>query len=341
MLAGCGAAHPSTLTYVGQQQVPFGERFDDTVIGGLSAISYDAHSQQYYVISDDKGEHGPVRFYTVALTLSGGGIGELRFTGMHPLRDVSGQPFASNAQPDAEGIAVDPGRGQLYWSSEGGRPHGGAPVVPQPWIRIAGLDGGYRGAFELPPGFFLAAQSGSGQRPNKGLEGLTLTPDGRRLFAGLEEPLYGDPDRLSRITEFDVETRKPLAQYAYRLDSAPDGRKNGLSDLVAVSDREFLVIERAGGPRPRIRIYRAEIGSATDTLAAPDLTRAVPMSKRLIADMTASGGPRPLDNVEGVTLGPSMPNGRQSVVFVSDNNFSPRQVTQFLLFAWQRTESGQ
>lgn len=30
---------------------------------------------------------------------------------------------------------------------------------------------------------------------------------------------------------------------------------------------------------------------------------------------------------------PKPPDGRQSVVFVSDNNFSPAQVTQFLLFA--------
>jgi hypothetical protein len=40
-----------------------------------------------------------------------------------------------------------------------------------------------------------------------------------------------------------------------------------------------------------------------------------------------------VDNIEGITLGPKLPDGRQSVVLVSDNNFSPSQVTQFLLFA--------
>ena len=36
---------------------------------------------------------------------------------------------------------------------------------------------------------------------------------------------------------------------------------------------------------------------------------------------------------EGITLGPKLPDGHQSVVCVSDDNFAPNQVTQFLLFA--------
>ena len=38
------------------------------------------------------------------------------------------------------------------------------------------------------------------------------------------------------------------------------------------------------------------------------------------------------DNIEGVTLGPKLPNGHQSIIFVADNNFSKDEVTQFLLF---------
>jgi hypothetical protein len=57
------------------------------------------------------------------------------------------------------------------------------------------------------------------------------------------------------------------------------------------------------------------------------------MTKSLAVDMTTTPGLSPLDNIEGITLGPKLSEGRQSVVFVSDNNFSPTQVTQFLLFA--------
>jgi len=41
----------------------------------------------------------------------------------------------------------------------------------------------------------------------------------------------------------------------------------------------------------------------------------------------------PIDNIEGMTFGPILPDGRQSLMIVSDNNFSPGQFTQFILLA--------
>jgi len=41
----------------------------------------------------------------------------------------------------------------------------------------------------------------------------------------------------------------------------------------------------------------------------------------------------PLDNIEGMTFGPDLPDGRRSLVLVSDNNFSAAGFTQFLVFA--------
>ena len=39
-----------------------------------------------------------------------------------------------------------------------------------------------------------------------------------------------------------------------------------------------------------------------------------------------------IDNIEGVTFGPTLPNGNKTLIFVSDNNFLPIEKTQFLLF---------
>ena len=39
-----------------------------------------------------------------------------------------------------------------------------------------------------------------------------------------------------------------------------------------------------------------------------------------------------IDNIEGVTFGPNLPDGHRTLLFVSDNNFSLLQKTQFLLF---------
>lgn len=40
-----------------------------------------------------------------------------------------------------------------------------------------------------------------------------------------------------------------------------------------------------------------------------------------------------LDNLDASAFGPVLPDGRQSLVITSDNNFSTRQTTQFLAFA--------
>ena len=40
-----------------------------------------------------------------------------------------------------------------------------------------------------------------------------------------------------------------------------------------------------------------------------------------------------LDNLEGMTLGPRLPDGGRALVLMSDNNFTPGQVSQFLLFS--------
>jgi hypothetical protein len=337
------------LTYLGQSQIPFNATFDGTVIGGLSALSYDAGRQLYYVISDDRSQKNPARFYTVRLSLSDRGIDNVTVTGTHPLLDPSGRPFPPltldtappAVPPDPEGIAFDPGRQRLYWSSEGERRTAG-PVLLDPWVRSAALDGAYLGQFALPANLAMSAQP-TGPRRNKALEGLTLTPDGRSLFAAMEDPGYNDGPVsddghpvLTRITKFDVASGAPTAQYAYPMEPpAPPADVNGVSDLVALSETTFLVIERSSAASPTVRIYRAEIGAATDVLATPSMRdpAVTPMTKTLAVDLSATAGLSPLDNVEGITLGPKLPDGRQSVVLVSDNNFSAGQVTQFLLLA--------
>ncbi len=39
-----------------------------------------------------------------------------------------------------------------------------------------------------------------------------------------------------------------------------------------------------------------------------------------------------IDNIEGVTFGPVLPNGHRTLIFVADNNFAAKQKSQFLLF---------
>ncbi len=80
--------------------------------------------------------------------------------------------------------------------------------------------------------------------------------------------------------------------------------------------------------------------SAIDSLnglTATQLQTIAPVQKRLILDLDSlklpnSDGNHPTgtDNIEGLAFGPKLADGRQSIVLVSDNNFSATQFTQII-----------
>ncbi|MGE2715054.1 esterase-like activity of phytase family protein [Mycolicibacterium litorale] len=355
-ITGCAPADwsaPPALQYLGDHRVPDGAALAGTVIGGLSGISYDAHRDVYVVISDDRSARGPARFYDARIALSGNGFGAIEFVATHPLLDADGRPFAPLdvaarppvVPPDPEAIAVDLDRRRLYWTSEGERltdePTG--PVLQDPFVRIADFDGRYLGEFALPPTLRMSAEN-TGTRRNLALEGLTVTPGGQAVWAGMEGPLLQDgplpsdtEGALTRITRFDPDTGTADAQYAYPLDAVSAGRggDNGLSDLVAVDDSTLLVVERGFAGRNSVRIYRAEVADADNVLDLPALggREVRPMAKTLLVDLATTPGLNRLDNIEGITLGPALPDGRRTVVLIGDDNFSPTQITQVVAFA--------
>ncbi|MDX9768712.1 MAG: esterase-like activity of phytase family protein, partial [Ectothiorhodospiraceae bacterium] len=81
--------------------------------------------------------------------------------------------------------------------------------------------------------------------PNRGMEGLAVTPDGKTLVGIMQSNLY-NPDKaavgsinLTRIVTVNVETGA-VAQYLCRQDAA--GLAN--SEIVALTATTFLVVER-------------------------------------------------------------------------------------------------
>jgi hypothetical protein len=167
----------------------------------------------------------------------------------------------------------------------------------------------------------------------------------------MEGPIYqdGSPATLadgavSRITQYDRGGRI-LRQVAYHIDAIPAAPAAGkladigVSEILAVDERRLLVVERAavqgadGGYANHIRIYEMDISGATDISSIPSLRSGnyVPASKRLVLDLNQLNLPR-VDNIEGIAWGPRLANGSDSLVLVSDDNFNPAQVTQFLAF---------
>ncbi|WP_019201740.1 esterase-like activity of phytase family protein [Tsukamurella sp. 1534] len=106
--------------------------------------------------------------------------------------------------------------------------------------------------------------------PNQGMEGLTVTPDGARLVGIMQSALnvggLGGTAKevpVTRIVSVDLKT-KAVQQYAYMLDDPKDTKK-AASEITAISNTEFLVVERDGKPGPGANksIYRISLDGAT------------------------------------------------------------------------------
>jgi hypothetical protein len=190
----------------------------------------------------------------------------------------------------------------------------------------------------------------NGPRQNGAFEGLSFSNNYKKLLVSVEEPLFEDGARAGlndssawiRIIRFDAKTKKPEAQFAYQIDPVaypanPSNafKINGVSEIFALNDRQLLVIERSfsSGRRPTtIKIYLADIGAVQDVSGYASLKNVSfrPVQKHLLLNMDDLG--IYIDNIEGVSFGPKLPNGNQTLIFVSDNNFSKDEITQFFLF---------
>ncbi|MCW2801764.1 MAG: 3-phytase [Aeromicrobium sp.] len=106
--------------------------------------------------------------------------------------------------------------------------------------------------------------------PNKGMEGLTITPDGKTLV-GIMQAALTQPDAdksskvaVTRIVTVDIKTGK-THEYAYALDN-PAVTGAAVSEISALSATQFVVDERDGNFEPGAykKLWKIDISSATD-----------------------------------------------------------------------------
>lgn len=332
------------IELIGEVTFPTGTTFEDTEVGGLSGLTYDEATGDYYAISDDRSQINPARFYELAIDLSDGTLdeGDITFEDVTTLTDTAGNTFAEGTI-DLEGIALSDD-GTLYISSEGD-----ADNLIDPFVNSFSLDGQTTGALSIPEKFLPTADQSSGIRNNLAFESLTLSPDERYLYTATENPLYQDgtaatPEDESpvRILRFDLTTGQADKEYLYYTDPIPvnpadGGGDNGLVELIALDNNgNFLALERAylEGVGNDLRLYQVQLQNTTDLRDIESIdgieVDAV-AEKTLLLNFSELG--ITLDNFEGMSLGEVLPDGRQSLTVVSDNNFSDTQATKFFTFA--------
>lgn len=171
--------------------------------------------------------------------------------------------------------------------------------------------------------------------PNRGFEGLTITPSGK-ILVSMQSVLNVEGETKSsalftRIVEFDPET-KESKMYAYPVNTedynSPKDCKIG--DIYAVDDNTILVIEQGKDKDGNMQnyIYKVDLSNATDitdiTYEGKELEYVEDKSliedvnfakKELLVDLRENGWTT--EKAEGITMLPD----KKTIAIINDNDF--------------------
>jgi hypothetical protein len=319
-------------------------------LGGLSGLASQRDGHELLAVADDRNHP---RVFKLSVFARANQF-RVNVAGIIHLQPSPAAP----AKFDLEGIAVTRD-GHLLLTTEG-------EGDEEPRLPPAILEYSRHGTFvrQLPvrPRYSPTERGAltSGVRDNAGFEALAMTPDYSTLYTATELPLIQDADAdafaagsRSRLLEYVASggSYEPRREFAYDIEPverpAYDVRPgtNGIVELLAFAPGTLLALERAfvestdrKQSLTRIRLFRVDLAGATDVSSRESLRGSadvIPVRKTLVVDVNTLSGLAPpltqLDNFEGMTWGPRGADGRRSLILVSDDNFSERQVTGFLL----------
>lgn len=350
-----------SIEYIGEYKIPNYLRVKDTLVGGLSGLTYDRQRDRFYAVSDDRGDQSPARFYTLKLDLDTADPKQVKFnkvdlTDVTVLKNADGQPYAPK-ETDTEAIAITPAS-SVYIASEGDRTRNIPPFINEFDLKT----GRVKNSLPIPNRYLPDTEGKRGFQNNLAFEGITLSPTGTlpasgeplRLFAVTESALIQDkavtkvgkdgkiPGAKNRWLHY-LSSNRPeiISEHLYQLDPPPLGAlEHGLPEIQAIdTSGHFLTIERSFGLTGfRVKIFQTSMAGATDTSKIASFkgnNTIQPIKKELAFDLKQLD--IYIDNLEGMAIGGKLPDGSRTLLLVSDNNFSSRQITQFLLFKFKQS----
>ncbi|MGE3608417.1 MAG: esterase-like activity of phytase family protein [Bacteriovoracaceae bacterium] len=294
-------------------------KFKDTLLGGLSGITYDEKSESFFAISDDPGKRGKSRIY------------EFSYSENNLFHLVPKNVIFLNEDFDGEGIART-NKGDFIISSE--------TLLPTTqYLKIFSDSGNKIDELAVDKKFIPAWLPWTrGVSPNKSFESMAITQDNQFIFTANEISLYQDKDNLVRIVRFKSNGAKFLEEkeFAYQLDNKPD---NGIVDIIATNQDQIITLERSYDDKTNkisSRLFEVDLKEQINyqTSDSINLKNSIPVKKKLLLDLDTilpyfNNVPHHIDNIEGMTLA-KLKNGQSILVLISDNNFSEKQITQFI-----------
>ncbi|MBA6156596.1 esterase-like activity of phytase family protein [Tenacibaculum sp. S7007] len=330
------------LNFINEFTVKDSLMLDNTIIGGISGIDY--HNNDYYMVIDDAWNP---RVLMGDILIKSDSIKSVAFKKVIRLNDTLTQFYNDNAL-DLESIFVKGDKISLV--SEGSIRRGKNPTVFE-----IDINGTFQKEIETPN--YFKANSIAKPKHNAAFESSSKSIDDKGFWVAMEAPLGADGEEPTfhetespvRITYFDDKTNKASKQFAYQLEKIDKPAKgkvnlNGVTAILQYTERDFFVIERIyqsgyGSYGNVVRIFKASIEEkSTNTLNIQSLKEEeyVPLKKELLFDFSAIQEKltdKIIDNIEGITFGPKLSNGNQSLILVSDDNFQAygKQLNQFIL----------
>lgn len=292
-------------------------------LGGISGLNYDPHSKTLLALSDSKKQHRIYKFSLQDQPPYGVQFQETLF--LHTVKTKE-LPFSL----DPEGLVQGPD-GNLYIASEGQQIFK-TPDPPQ--ILVFTPQGQWIETWPTPPVFWDWKNKDTfGTQENRGFESLSLSKDQQTLWTATEKPLKQDLKNQKtlwiRLSQFHIKSKKLLAQWAYPLHDP----SKGLTEVFHLKNKTLLTLERSYDKNKQANhtlIFLTQCEHAT-LLNESLLKTTTPCSKKMLWSSTKETRFK-ITNLEGMTLVPIPKKQSQLLILVSDNNFRPKQKTQFLFF---------
>jgi hypothetical protein len=346
LLQSCTGNKSTKLTFLDEFVLADSIAFQNSIIGGLSGIDY-ANDAYYFVVDDAKNP----RFLKAEINIEQNKIEAVNFKKVVLLNDTTTSYYKENAL-DLESIFVESETEEVYFVGEGSINKGKKPTVFK-----TDLNGNFVEAYELPKNLSDIKNI----KHNAVFEGSSKSIDGKGFWVAMEGPLETDGEDPTftkasspiRITYFDKTYKKATKQFAYQLEHITKPSKgninlNGLTSILEYKENHFFIVERTyqngyGSYGNVLRIFDVSIDkSSTNILEIDSLksTKFIPLKKRLVfnfEDVKDELTEGIIDNIEGVTFGPKLPNGNRSLILVADDNFQVygKQLNQFILLEIQ------
>lgn len=333
--------------FIGEVIIPNDLSVNNTLVGGISGIDFDGRNT-YYLISDDAVRYNAIRYYTATLEYTSESFTGAEINSAVILSQENGVSFPSIEQADSiyvdpEAIRLLPNGNSILWSSEGHRNR----KIAEPLIYKHDLNGNFEAKY-FPKTYYGFSKENLGARHNAVFEGMTLVPNSNLAWVSLESALLQDGNAASdvdpgapvRFFQINYETGQTTKEIAYPIEKifAPTPDKtfgiNGIVEILWYGTEQILVLERAyvAGIGNKVRLYLVSIKDASDLLGQESIMKSniKIANKMLILDFDSIPISK-VDNIEGMTWGKSLENGNPTLIFVSDNNFSSEQVSQFII----------